>query len=274
MTNIPPWGDETPSVDSAGSGIGGDDTGNVNASEVQQIAGELLEETRAVLTRLGHTEEALEEVLAYLADTPAGGAWCWRYLDPYERVALFTELRDWVDWMTERYQVRTIVRPCWFKHGPVVEELTGLYVSWRSTFKEQPRAYNDEITAFHDRWFWPLMRRIEERKFFSSCDGRQHKESTLNMPATNMDEFEQTLGGVMEGVTPGENADAVHAAIEAGDALALRHPEKDPTTPVLWRGSWWAILANSPDGLWVPRPAHVAEKLQALYDETHPKEDA
>ena len=78
----------------------------------------------------------------------------------------------------------------------------------------------------------------------------------------------------MEGITPGEDADAVHAAIEAGEATPLRNPAKDPTTPVFWRGAWWAVLANSPDGLWVPRPQRVAAKLQELYDEAHPQEQS
>lgn len=273
MSNIPAWGDES-LPDDYGTSSAPAGVSDVDANEVHAIARELLDETHALLSRVGGTEAALEEVMTYLADVPAGGAWCWRYLDPYERVALFTELREWVDWMSDRYKVRQLIRPCWFKHAPVVEELTGLYVAWRSTFKEQPRAYNDEIVAFHDRWFWPLMRRIEERKFFNTCDGRQHKESEVAMPGTNMDDFTQILEAAMQDITPGEDADAVHAAIDNGEALALRDPKKDTTTPVLWRGSWWAILANSPDGLWVPRPAHVAEKLQALYDETHAKENA
>lgn len=273
MSNIPSWDDEPP-IDDYTSRSSSTSASAVDANAVHTIARELLEETHAVLARVDGTETALEEVMTYLADVPAGGTWCWRYLDPYEKVALFTELREWVDWMSDRYDVRKFIRPCWFKHPPVVEELTGLYVAWRGTFKEQPRAYSDEIIAFHDRWFWPLMRRIEERRFFNACDGRQHKETTVAMPGTDMSDFSHTLETVMENVTPGEEAEAVHAAIDNGDALALRDPAKDPTTPVLWRGSWWAILANSPDGRWVPRPAHVAEKLQALYNETHPQENS
>ncbi|QEH94805.1 hypothetical protein FV141_14375 (plasmid) [Dermacoccus abyssi] len=188
MSNIPAWGDES-LPDDYGTSSAPAGVSDADANEVHAIARELLDETHALLSRVGGTEAALEEVMTYLADMPAGGAWCWRYLDPYERVALFTELREWVDWMSDRYKVRQLIRPCWFKHAPVVEELTGLYVAWRSTFKEQPRAYNDEIIAFHDRWFWPLMRRIEERKFFNTCDGRQHKESEVAMPGTNMDDF-------------------------------------------------------------------------------------
>lgn len=246
----------------------------IDAAEVKRIAVELVANTHEALGRLESVEQSLNEIDAMLAERPAGGSWCWRYLDAYERVALFTELREWVDWMSDRYDVRSIIRPCWFHHGPVVEELTGLYVAWRATFVEVPRAYSDVVVAFHDRWFWPVMRRVREWQWMANCNGVTHKDRSIDMPATNGDDFTRHLHEAMEGITPGEDADAVHAAIEAGEATPLRNPAKDPTTPVFWRGAWWAVLANSPDGLWVPRPQRVAAKLQELYDEAHPQEQS
>lgn len=272
MSSYESWGDAEPLADEAPAGVDRPDAGEVAA--IQQVAQEILSRTDETLARLETSETTINDILGVLANNPAGGSWCWRYLDAYEQVALLLELREWVDWMSERYAVRGLIRPCWFQHGPVVEELTGLYVSWRATFKEQPRTYSDDIVAFHDRWFWPVMRRVAERNWMQGCAGNTHKPPSVEVPPTNQRELDQYLGQVMTGVTPGQDAETVHAAIESGEATPLRDHLKDPTTPVFWRGSWWAILANSPDGLWVPRPAHVAEKLQALYDELHPDERA
>lgn len=240
--------------------------GESSVSVLEGLSREILLGTQESLTRLDDVEAALVEINAYLADSPAGGSWCWRYLDSYEQHALLVELRDWVDYLTERYELRSVIRPCWHLHGVAVEELTGLYVAWRATFAEKPRAYSDEIIAFHDRWLWPMVRRIEERDWFRKCDGRTHVDHEAFATGTREDEFVDHLQRITKGSIRGLEADEVHELLDTGRATALRDPTKDPTTPVLIDETWWAILANSPDGRWVPRPAHVGRKLQAVFD--------
>lgn len=225
----------------------------------------LREEGKATLRRVDDLEQLLSELGEVVFGTPEGGPWCWRYLDPYETVALFVQVRDWVDWMVPRYLVHQDVLPCWYLHGPAIEELTGLYVSWRSTYKSEPASYSDNLTAFHDRWFWPAIGRMRRLKFFNGCTPLEHKEHDQTyLRTTNPAHFADNMTELMGGVTPGADAEQVHAAIAAKEAVPLRNHTKDPKTPVRWRGTWWAILANSPDGLWVPRPAHVCEKFEEL----------
>src|SRR5437879_4055012 len=66
------------------------------------------------------------------AEKPA--PWNWKELDGSGRAALLTELRAWVDWYNDRYGVTADSRilGCWYRHGPVVEELIGVWIGWRA----------------------------------------------------------------------------------------------------------------------------------------------
>lgn len=52
------------------------------------------------------------------------------------------QLAGWVDWMQERYaSTRDWLRPCWWRHGFVVEELSALRTSWLGVYlAEEPPA--------------------------------------------------------------------------------------------------------------------------------------
>ena len=43
---------------------------------------------------------------------------------------LLTGLREWIDWYNTRYGVAAASRipGCWYRHGPVVEELTAVWI--------------------------------------------------------------------------------------------------------------------------------------------------
>lgn len=251
--------------------FGGSAGGGLTLSELVAKTDDLCAETEEVLDRLDAAERSVQGLVEYLQEAPAGGAWCWRYLDPYETQALFIELRDWVDWMVVRYNVDEYVRPCWFRHGVAIEELTALYVAWRSTYKEKPRAYSDDLTAFHDRWFWHALERLKTYRVFKSCTPIQHVDDNEQL-TTRSEDFDPFTASLVAHVTAGADADTVHAAIDAGDADPL--DPKDPTSPVRWNGTWWAILANSPNGLWVPRPAHVCAAFEDLFAKLHPPKPA
>ena len=48
---------------------------------------------------------------------------------------LWEELRDWVEWLVERYSLdHRIVPPCWFLHGALVDELTALWGAWQVAY--------------------------------------------------------------------------------------------------------------------------------------------
>lgn len=262
-----PWGEQewdSPEPDGGGPRLDGGPP-----TELMALVEQIREENAAILSRVGDVEETVVILGDLLGEVPVGGAWCWRYLDPYETAALLVELRDWVDWMVVRYEVGLKVLPCWYLHGPAIEELTALYVSWRSTYQQKPRAYSDDLTAFHDRWFWSCLERIGRYKIFSGCTPLKHRDEPPTPATTDPRAFAQFTEELLAPpVIAGQDAEAVHKAIDAGHAIALR--PKDPMTPVKWRGTWWAVLANSPDGLWVPRPAAVCEHLEELLANTKP----
>lgn len=88
------------------------------------------------------------------------------------------ELVVWVDWLQASYGylAEFKIHPCWPAHPGVVEELAGLYHSWRhaqlvdeisvrpiaqtkSEIGKRPGA--SDLTAWHDRWLWPFLRRMQ-----------------------------------------------------------------------------------------------------------------
>ena len=57
-------------------------------------------------------------------------------------------LATWVDWMQERYaSTGDWLRPCWWRHGFVVEELSALRTSWLGVYSaDEPRAPTAALT--------------------------------------------------------------------------------------------------------------------------------
>jgi hypothetical protein len=41
---------------------------------------------------------------------------------------------QWVDWLVSRYQLGHVIPPCWWAHGPMVEELSALETAWRGAY--------------------------------------------------------------------------------------------------------------------------------------------
>jgi hypothetical protein len=41
---------------------------------------------------------------------------------------------QWVDWLVTRYQLGHVIPPCWWAHGPMVEELSALETAWRGAY--------------------------------------------------------------------------------------------------------------------------------------------
>lgn len=58
-----------------------------------------------------------------------------RTLDAATAEATWNELRDWVEWLVERYALdHRTVPPCWFLHGALVDELTALWGAWQVAY--------------------------------------------------------------------------------------------------------------------------------------------
>lgn len=92
------------------------------------------------------------------------------------------QLIDWVDWINASYSLDSDfqIRPCWPAHPGVVEELGGLRRAWvRATIADATAnaAGNAELTAWHDRWFWPTLQRLRQGHYrISSCTDKHTEE--------------------------------------------------------------------------------------------------
>lgn len=116
----------------------------------------------------------------------------WRYLDAGEAAELWDELLDWVGWLRFRYQLESRVKPCWFRHGAVVEELTALMVAHSAVYftdTEQRGQCREDLTAWHTQWLWPVVDRLNKVSDFSGCGaaGCKHEPKP-----------QSTLGGLSE----------------------------------------------------------------------------
>lgn len=228
--------------------------------------------------RVEDHSELLEQLAQVLTDEPGGGPWCWRELAPQAQVALLGELREWVDWLITRYSIGALARsgtiaPCWYHHPVAVEELTALMVAWRAAFNPQQLQPSDAPAAWHDRWLWPTLRRLEDLKVFSGCRQGQHEAATSRpRPLTDAADFASYVDTLARGDDGGGNGDKPGRKQDAGvdedtggsamsddemvelaelsvaamnELVAAGRAERlffdDPVGPVRVAGHWWGI---------------------------------
>lgn len=132
--------------------------------------------------------DALVEVVTALAQRvlPAGtgttepGRWTWRYASAEAAAELWARLRDFVDWLNQRYALDSErqIPPCWDRHPVAVEELTALLCSWHSVYCELENP-GDALLAWHAHSLWPCVDRLPARSGWQRCRGGNHIERTI-----------------------------------------------------------------------------------------------
>ncbi|MEV8396694.1 hypothetical protein [Streptomyces niveus] len=60
--------------------------------------------------------------------------WVWDAMEPAERRERLRELRIWVNWLRITFELHNQIPECWYRHKPVREALTALYVGWIRTY--------------------------------------------------------------------------------------------------------------------------------------------
>ncbi|OZC88065.1 hypothetical protein CH282_07895 [Rhodococcus sp. 06-418-1B] len=188
----------------------------------------------------------------------------WRYLDAEQARALWSELIDWTTWLRERYELGTKIPPCWYRHDPVVEELSALMAAWTDAYYRGDE-YLDDLTAWHTQWFRPLMARIRDISDFDSCthDRCAHRP----LPSATLAGIEEFVAADVDArpepapARPAPGAD-VNAAEEVrtipademdmaiDSSLAEPLDPADPDSPVSFEGIEWTFNARM--GAWVP----------------------
>jgi len=87
--------------------------------------------------------------------------WVWDAMEPAERRERLRELADWVDWLRVTFELHHQIPPCWYRHPPVREHLTALYMGWLRTYAgerapDRELAEADWINTLHG--FLPRLR--------------------------------------------------------------------------------------------------------------------
>lgn len=74
----------------------------------------------------------------------------WRALEDVEAPHVWTDLRQWVVWFTLRYDLPPRkIPPCWYRHGPLVEELSALHTAWLVSYDALDAGYGP--IGWHER---------------------------------------------------------------------------------------------------------------------------
>jgi hypothetical protein len=85
------------------------------------------------------------------------GPWSWDDLTQHEARDLWTELTEWVTWLRDTFQLATKIKPCWFRHRAVREQLTALMVAHKAVHMIDPEesnpAYREDLAGWHVQWY-------------------------------------------------------------------------------------------------------------------------
>ncbi|SNQ48032.1 conserved hypothetical protein [Frankia canadensis] len=129
---------------------------------------ELLDVVSQLVDRVLALEEQGARRTTHRTDRP-GTPFRWENLDPDRLRSTWQEFGDWVRWLTERFRIDDIP-PCWYRHGDLVEELTGLWLAWQA-------AYHDDRPDDPVRWLdWLARARARFARRSPRCGAGTHKE--------------------------------------------------------------------------------------------------
>jgi hypothetical protein len=235
----------------------------------------LAEVLEAITDRQQALERAFDGLNRRIAAPANHAPWCWRALSPAQTRNLFGELRDWVDWVTVRYQLRGethTIPPCWYRHPVAVEELTALMIAWRGAYQLDQSPPGDGPLHWHDRWLWPTLHRLNTQlRVWAKCTNGTHHDLPPTPPPTPPADFTDFLDQLTAVTTP--RAGEVITATEVRTLLDSRHAEAvlpaDPRSPIRYRGTWYAIPAGQDCDTWAPVAGDDAATLQQLIDRQH-----
>jgi len=94
------------------------------------------------------------------------------------------QLVVWVDELNADYSLLGdyTIPPCWPAHPGVVEDLAGLHHAWTIAVINDElgkQAGSNNLTAWHDRWLWPCLRRMKAGHYrTTNCRDRHHREGS------------------------------------------------------------------------------------------------
>lgn len=121
----------------------------------------------------------------------------WRELSDDDARTKWDELRDWVEWMTVRYDIPEVVVPrCWWRHGALVEELSALHTAWEAAFDSTDAGFGP--IGWHERF--AIARPRLRAAYPGSCtNGHQDRAPRSWKDATNEQEWDAWAGSAHAG---------------------------------------------------------------------------
>jgi hypothetical protein len=108
----------------------------------------------------------------------------WRDMPEGDAPAAWDQLRDFVDWVAERYDLSsTLVPACWYRHSVVVEELSALRAAWDASFVVETDGGLGPI-GWHER-FALARARLREYGYSGECERAGHIETPVRVVAVD-----------------------------------------------------------------------------------------
>lgn len=98
----------------------------------------------------------------------------WHQLTPTQAADAWTSLTNWVDWLTDRYQLENTIPACWYRHGALIEELDALHAAWQGAYHD-PQARPTDPANWHELLARGLSR-IHEWDHYGCASGNHHEE--------------------------------------------------------------------------------------------------
>ncbi|CDJ99839.1 MULTISPECIES: hypothetical protein [unclassified Microbacterium] len=129
----------------------------------------------------------LEPDIRYAGSAPIGGHVVdWRTLTDRDARTEWQALRAWVEWFTVRYRIsESVVPPCWYQHGHLVEELSALHAAHTAAFDRSDTGFGP--IGFHERLSLAIPRL--SRAYFGGC-ARGHDPAKPRSWNTNEQEWD------------------------------------------------------------------------------------
>jgi len=226
----------------------------------------------ALALRQEAVERAVDALSRRLGTTPKEGPWAWRALGPGRRRDLLTELREWVDWLITRYELRAeaqTIPPCWYRHPVAVEELTGLMVAWRAAYTQDEAAPSDALINWHDRWLWPALHRLNvQLRVWPKCTGGTHEPARPGPQLTDGEAFQTVLDQLTTAASAGGEGDRDLSEGVVRELLASHQAEAllpdDPHSPIRYQGRWYGVPDGAASDAWTPLDDERNSQLDAM----------
>ena len=141
---------------------------------------------RRLLDRIATFEAAVADTLEALgnasstsptdstADAPSPQRWA----DGADADA-WDELLEWVNQLNANYSLisNNRIASCWPAHPGVVEEVAAAHRAWKAAAvadAAEGDAGTDQLAAWHDRWLWPMLRRLDKSHYTISACRAEH----------------------------------------------------------------------------------------------------